>query len=178
METWTLPDCSGSCLLMRESRTDTWRLSTIIRSQETKLRPCKQSGQCHSRESCCNNNNTIPSHNDGVSIYASSSEKTICKLFLGIESDTWLMCHATPVCCTVFPRAASGPLIGQCLARLASHWSRPSRQHALCLLETGTRLGQGKCFFLLFVLLSLICLSVNTTLIHPVKSHCGDSRGY
>ena len=108
METWTLPDCSGSCHLMRESRTDTWRLSGAKRQS---WGPSKHSGQCHSRQSCCNNNNTIPCHYDDISIYASSEQKTICKLFLGIESDTWLMCHATPVCCTVL------------LSLLASDWS-------------------------------------------------------
>ena len=176
METWTLPDCSGSCHLMRESRTDTWRLSGSGAKRQS-WGPSKHSGQCHSRQSCCNNNNTIPCHYDDISIYASSEQKTICKLFLGIESDTWLMCHATPVCCTVFPGAASWPLIGQFLARLAFHLSRPSSQHALSL---SWRLGLDldKVNVLLFVFLSLICLSVNTTLIHPVKSHWEDSRGY
>ena len=128
-----------------------------------------------SRESCCNNNNTIPRHNDDISIYA-GLEKTICKLFLGIESDTWLMCHATPVWCTA---SVPWPLIGGLSAMLASHWSRLFRQYVLSLLETWTRLGQVECFAICVpVGRSLICLSVNTSLIHPVKSHCEDSRGY
>ena len=147
METWTLPDCSGSCLLMREFENRHLEIIHYYPKPRDKVEARVNSPVNVTAERVAVTITTLfPAAIMTVFQYASSSEKTICKLFLGIESDTWLMCHATPVCCTVFPRAAPWPLIGQCVARLASHWSRPSRQHALCLLETGTRLGQGKCF--------------------------------